>query len=305
MTTEFGWAIPIGMADKSKRADYVSHVERILHLLPEHFASAWMTDHFQWDDHDTNECWTSLAYFAGRHPALKFGPIVTGQSYRNPALLAKMVATLQFLSGGRFILGIGAGWKEDEYKAYGYPFPPAGARVEQLDEALQIIKALWSASPGRATFAGRQYQIEEAWLEPAPAPRPPIMVGAGGKRMLRVTARHADWWNADWLGYDAAKAKLEELQRACDEVGRDYASLRKTWFGPAAVAVTRAEAEALAAGGFDDSNGFVGTPGDFVKKIERFQTLGFDLFIFSLRGFPDPRPVELLISDVLPKIKGR
>jgi alkanesulfonate monooxygenase SsuD/methylene tetrahydromethanopterin reductase-like flavin-dependent oxidoreductase (luciferase family) len=303
MTLEFGWTIPIGMADKSRRGDYVARVDRILSLLSGQFSSAWMTDHFQWDDRDTNESYTSLAYFAGRHPSLKFGPIVTGQSYRNPALLAKMAATLQFLTGGRFILALGAGWKEDEYQAYGYPFPAPGARVEQLDEALQIIKAMWAASPGRASFVGRHYQVTEAWCEPAPDPRPPIMVGATGRLMLRVTARHADWWNADWTGYDATQAKLGELRQACDEVGRDYATLRKTWFGGAALAPTQAEAEVLAAGGFDDSSGFVGTPDYFVKKIERYAALGIDLFIFSLRGFPDPRPVELLLSDVLPRVR--
>jgi alkanesulfonate monooxygenase SsuD/methylene tetrahydromethanopterin reductase-like flavin-dependent oxidoreductase (luciferase family) len=302
MKLEFGLSIPSGMADKGQRAHYPAAVERTLALLPGHFSSAWMTDHFQWDSRDTLESWTSLAYLAGRHPRLKFGPIVTGQGYRNPALLAKMAATFQYLSGGRLILGLGAGWKEDEYKAYGYPFPAAGARVGQLEEALQIIKALWSASPGQASFAGRHYHIAEAWFEPPPDPRPPILVGATGKRMLRVTARHADWWNADWMGYEEVKQKLEELRRACDEVGRDYATLRKTWFGGAALGNTQAEAEALATGGLDDSNAFVGTPDYFVEKIERFAALGVDLFIFGLRGFPDTRPVELMIEKVLPRI---
>src|SRR5205085_11949001 len=113
--------------------------------------------------------------FAARHPELRFGHTVTCQSFRNPALLAKMAATLQFLTGGRFILGIGAGWYEAEYRAYGYDFPPPGVRLAQLDETVQIIKAMWRDKP--ATFHGQYYQIEGAYCEPPPEPRPPLMIG--------------------------------------------------------------------------------------------------------------------------------
>ena len=107
-----------------------------------------------------------------------------------------MAATLQFMSNGRYILGIGAGWKEDEYLQYGYPFPPAGVRVEELGEALQIIKQLWREQ--RATFHGKHYHIEDTQCEPKPNPVPTVMVGGAKPRMLRLVAHYADWWNVSW-----------------------------------------------------------------------------------------------------------
>src|SRR5437588_7531302 len=125
------------------------------------FNTIWVEDHFQWDNKPTIESVTTLAYLAGRHEAMRFGNIVLGQSYRNPALTAKMAANLQMMTGGRFIMGIGAGWKEDEYRAYGYEYPSAGLRIEQLEEAVQIIRALWTQSP--ANFQGKHYHIENAY----------------------------------------------------------------------------------------------------------------------------------------------
>ena len=130
---------------------------------------------------------------AGCNYRLRFGNAVLCQSFRNPALLAKMAATLQFMSGGRFILGLGAGWHEEEYQAYGYEFPSAPVRVEQLEEAIQIIQIMWREET--ATFQGRHYQVAEARCEPRPDPIPPIMVGAFKPKMLRLAAKYADWWN--------------------------------------------------------------------------------------------------------------
>jgi len=127
-------------------------------------------------------------------------------------LLAKMGATLQFLSGGRFILGIGAGGNEEEYRAYGYDFPPGGVRVEQLEETLQIIKAWWTEET--ATFAGRYYQISTAHCEPKPDPLPPVMVGAFKPKMLRLMAKYADWWNVSSTGVEGYRQMAEECKRA-------------------------------------------------------------------------------------------
>src|SRR3954447_21085580 len=133
-------------------ADMVAMNDRILAACAEHDLSAWVVDHFQFDDIPLMECFALLAHAAGSAPGVRFGTLVLGQSFRNPALTAKIAATLQFLTGGRFILGIGAGWKEDEYASYGYAYPPASTRIAQLDEAVQIIRALWRESP--ATFTG-------------------------------------------------------------------------------------------------------------------------------------------------------
>ena len=129
MAVEFGLSLPAG-PPKDRISEWVEDLETSLELLGEHFKSIWMTDHFIWGDEPTYEAWTVLSYLAARWPDVKLGPIVLGQSYRNPALLAKMGATLQCLSKGRFIMGIGAGWKEDEYHAYGYPFPSSYIHTE-------------------------------------------------------------------------------------------------------------------------------------------------------------------------------
>ena len=125
-------------------------------------------DHFQFEERDVLEGWTALTYEAALHPELQFGNAVLCQSFRNPAHLAKMGATLQFMTGGRFILGLGAGWHEEEYKSYNYPFPPAGVRVDQLDEYVQIIKAMWTEQ--HATFEGKITQYMTLCANRCPTP---------------------------------------------------------------------------------------------------------------------------------------
>src|SRR5215211_4388431 len=148
----FGLILPVGSPTCAGRATFVADLNRALSLVAEHFDSAWMIDHLQTDADDMLESFTTISYLAALHPQLRFGQTVVCQSFRNPALLAKMGATLQFLSGGRFILGLGAGWNEAEYRAYGYDFPPARVRVEQLEETVQIVKAMWTQE--KATFQG-------------------------------------------------------------------------------------------------------------------------------------------------------
>ncbi len=189
----FGFSIPADALDKGRRATYVDDLNRALELVSGHFDAAWVIDHLQFGDADVLEGFTTLTYMAALHPRLKFGHTVLCQSFRNPALLAKMGATLQFLSGGRYILGMGAGWNKEEYTAYGYDFPPGGVRVEQLEEALQIVKALWTEE--QATFEGKHYRVIEAHCEPRPIPVPPVLIGAFRSKMLRLTAKYADLWD--------------------------------------------------------------------------------------------------------------
>src|SRR5438874_6353491 len=164
---QFGWTMPSGMPAQN-RSRQVALIEQGLEMIKGKFDSAWFVDHLQFDDRDVLEGWTAITYMAGRHPEFDFGNAVTCQSFRNPGLLAKMGATLQFLTGGRFILGLGTGWKEDEYTAYGYDFPAAGARVEQLEEYVKIVEALWTEK--QATFEGKYYRVKEAYCEPKPQP---------------------------------------------------------------------------------------------------------------------------------------
>jgi alkanesulfonate monooxygenase SsuD/methylene tetrahydromethanopterin reductase-like flavin-dependent oxidoreductase (luciferase family) len=230
------------------------------------------------------------------------------QSFRNPALVAKMGATLQFMSGGRFVLGIGAGGQAAEYRAYGYGFPSGSTRVEELDETLQIIKALWTQE--RATVEGKHYHVKDAACEPKPDPMPTIMVGAFRPQMLRLTARHADWWNVSSTGIEDYRVIVQELERACDEVGRDPATLRRTWGGGCVCAPTAAEVAELAAGrlqmgegyGYQVGEDFVGTPAQIIEQMQPFVELGVDYFMLDCGGFPRLTTVEMLVNEVLPAL---
>lgn len=303
---QLGFCMPAESNDRSKRATLVADLDRALTLIAGHFDSAWMVDHLMFDDTDVLEGFTALTYMAARHPQLKFGHTVLCQSFRNPALLAKMAATLQLMSGGRFILGLGAGWHEAEYHAYGYSFPPARTRVEQLEETLQIVKALWTQE--KATFLGSHYRIVEARLEPKPDPIPAIMVGAFKPRMLRLTARYADAWNVSSTGIDAYRRLSVEFNVACAKVGREPSTVRRSWVGGCACAPTQQDAEDLTSGrwSIDDPEdfGFVGTPQQVIDQMRPFIELGVDHFIFDCGGFPRLTTLELLIHEVLPALNA-
>lgn len=303
---QLGFCMPAESRDRSRRSTFVEDLNRALNRISGHFDSAWMVDHLMFADTDVLEGFTALTYMAALHPQLKFGHAVLCQSFRNPALLAKMAATLQFMSSGRFILGLGAGWHEAEYRAYGYDFPPNQARVEQLEETLQIIRALWTQD--KATFAGQHYRVTDAQLEPKPDPLPIIMVGAFRPKMLRLTARYADWWNVSSTGIDRYREMVRGFERACAEVGRAPSTVRRTWIGGCACAETQQEAEALTEGRWSiddpDDFGFVGTPKQIIEQMRPFIELGVDYFMFDCGGFPRLTTLELLIKDVLPALNA-
>jgi alkanesulfonate monooxygenase SsuD/methylene tetrahydromethanopterin reductase-like flavin-dependent oxidoreductase (luciferase family) len=296
----FGWFFPNGPESPQQRGTFVADCDRSLSLIRGHFTSAWMADHLQFKDSDILEGWTTLTYFAARHPDLRFGHGVLCQSFRNPALLAKMAATFQFLSGGRLIVGLGAGWHEPEYEAYNFPFPSAGARVAELGEVVAICKALWTQP--EATVIGDHYQARGAVCEPRPDPLPPLMIGGWRPRILRLIAREADWWDVSGFGgvpradYPALAA---EMDRACAEVGRDPATLRRTFSCVCAVAATEAGVAALteeARPGF----GLAGTPPQVVEQIRGFQAQGVTHMQLAFADFPATGSLELFLSDVLP-----
>jgi len=174
------------------------------------------------------EGWTTLAALAAVTQKIRLGTMVTSVSYRNPALLAKMAATVDVISRGRLTLSIGAGWYDAEYHQYGWDFPSAAVRIHQLEEAVQLIKAMWTQP--RASFSGRYFHIQDAILEPKPLqkPHPPILIGGSGEQLtLRVVARHADACNLFGNPQEVAQ-KLEVLRRHCDHEGRDYDEIERT-----------------------------------------------------------------------------
>src|SRR5690348_15941352 len=190
-----GWHMPSFPVDGSGGAAFRDHIHYTLQRIHPNIDSVWVDDHLMpwatWQPNDTPylECLTTIGYFAAAYPNLQFGASVLCQSYRNPGVLAKMAANLQLLTGGRFIFGIGAGWMEEEYRAYNIDFPPAPVRLAQLAEAIQVVKRLWSEAP--ASFAGQHYRIENAYCEPRPQPIPPLLIGGGGEqRTLRIVAQY-------------------------------------------------------------------------------------------------------------------
>lgn len=299
---EFNFTLPQLPLDPAQRTTFVADLHQALTLVSGHFASARIIDHFGYDD---IESFTTLAYLAPLHPRLKFGHTVLCQSFRNPALVARMGATLQFLSGGRFLLGIGAGGnQEQEYEANGYDFPPAGVRVAQLEEALQIIKALWTEE--KASFSGVHYQVREAICEPKPDPLPPIMVGAFGPKMLRLTAKYADEWNVSSTGIARYRRLAATFERACAAVGRDPLTVRRSCGGGCICMPTQAEAERIAGARYntdpEEDFDFVGTPQQLIAQMQPFIRLGVTSFLLDCGGFPNLTTLELLINEVLPAV---
>lgn len=303
---QFGFCMPGDTLQKAHWSTFTQDLNHALGLITGHFDSAWIIDHLQFGDSDVLEGFTTLAYMAALHPQLRFGHTVLCQSFRNPALVAKMGATFQFLSGGRFILGLGAGWHVEEYRAYGYDFPADSVRVAQLDETLQIIKALWTQES--ATFEGKYYRVSDAHCEPRPDPLPPILVGAFKPKMMRLTARYADWWNVSSSGPTNYRRLTEAFEHACAEEGRNPSDVRRTWCGGCACAPTQSEAERLAGtrvSQTDESDyGFVGTPSQVIGQMRQFIDLGVDYFMVDCSGFPNLTTLEMLVNEVLPALNA-
>lgn len=301
MKIDFG----LGMLSRPSEAamrTWMSDLDASLPQLAKEFDSLWISDHFFWDDTPTLEAWTVLTYMAARWSTFKIGPMVLGQSYRNPALLAKMAATLQYLSGGRLILGLGAGWKEDEYHAYNFPFPSARVRLEQLDDTIEILKRLWTQT-GPVTYEGKHYRIRDAHLEPKPNSIPPIMLGGSGERLLNLTARKADWWNMTERPVAYYAERVRALKNECEKVGRDPSTLRLTWWGRIIVASTEAEALKRGEGKWTRENAIVGTPAQVVEQIQAFIAAGSTYFMTIIPGLPDPEVIGMMLEEVLPKVR--
>jgi alkanesulfonate monooxygenase SsuD/methylene tetrahydromethanopterin reductase-like flavin-dependent oxidoreductase (luciferase family) len=277
--------------------------ERLLRAATEHDLSCWIIDHFQFADQPILECLTFLAHTAGRAPGLRWGTLVLGQGYRNPALTAKIAATLQFLTGGRFILGLGAGDAEAEHHAYGYPFPAGRVRVEQLDEAATIIRALWQGGP--ATFAGAHYRIADAYCMPKPEPPPVLMIGGGGeRRTLRVVATHADWWNADYYSPAEYARKLAVLHDHCRAIGRDPAAIVPTCY--MGISLSHDPARLIrrrSMGHRGEVHVVSGDPDEVTAGIASFATAGVRLMQLNFLDYPRTEGLELFLSDVLPRFE--
>jgi F420-dependent oxidoreductase-like protein len=189
------------------------------------YSTAWIPDHFYsgWGSLESPcfEAWTTIGAMAAETRRIRIGPMVSGNTYRHPAVLANMAATLDQISGGRLELGLGAGWMQAEHAGYGIPLPPPRERLERLDEALTVLRLLFTER--RANFAGKYYQLDNALCEPKPIqkPHPPFLVGGGGEKLtLRVVAKHADEWNGE-VSPKGMQRKIAILHEHCRAIGRD------------------------------------------------------------------------------------
>jgi F420-dependent oxidoreductase-like protein len=278
------------------------------------YDSAWLDDHFYGvatpPSDDSLECWTLMAALARETSTLRFGTLVVCNSYRHPPLLAKMASTLDHVSGGRLEFGLGAGWYEHEYRAYGYDFPPIGTRLAQLGEALEICRRLWRDE--RASFTGRHVRIDNAWCNPKPVqqPHPPIMIGGGGEKvLLRLVAQYADRWNFGGSVEEFA-AKIPVLERHCAAVGRDPAAIEKSWFGNILIEPTRERLDARlakrAARGHGDAyglNAMVGTPEQIVERVRAYVAVGVTHFIGMFGRVERLGATELFAREVVPAFR--
>jgi F420-dependent oxidoreductase-like protein len=214
------------------------------------FAALWVSDHFFLDaestDRDCFEAWTLLAALARETRTLRLGTLVSCQSYRNPALLAKIAAGVDHMSRGRLEFGVGAGWKELEYRAYGYDFPAAATRIDELVDTLEIVRRLWTTE--RATYRGKRYAVDGALSAPKPVqrPHPRIWVAGSKPRLLGVVARYADAVNVGGFpSVERYRAAMGVLDQACRRIGRGTETILRSHFGPFWVAKSRAELDRL------------------------------------------------------------
>jgi F420-dependent oxidoreductase-like protein len=248
------------------------------------------------------ESYTVLAGIAARTTKIRVGALVTGVTYRNPAHLAKIVTTLDVVSSGRAILGIGAAWNEDEHRGYGYDFPPVGERISRLEEAVQICRAMFREEA--PTFEGRYYRIQGALNFPRPIQPngPPIMIGGGGEqRTLKLAAQYADMCN---IFGDAAtvRHKIDVLEQHCQSVGRDPATIIKTRLGSLLIRKTDAEAERafqqlLSRPGVNEqvvrAMFMVGGPDRVAEQAQQLLDAGLDGLIFNMPHMEDPEAIQL------------
>jgi probable F420-dependent oxidoreductase len=253
------------------------------------------------------ECWTALSALARDTRRLRLGTSVLCHSYRPPSVLAKMAATLDVISEGRLDLGLGAGWFEAEYAAYGIPFPKIGERIAQLDEGLEVIRRMWTEPA--ATFRGAHYAIDGAVCDPPPVqrPHPPLWIGGEGDRVHRVAARAADGVNVRWWSPERIAARGPFLDAACRAAGRDPAALRRSVTlllfpsrDPAAVAATRARFAAIPADGV-----VAGEPEACVARLGAYVAAGVRHFLFTIPDDATSSALETAGREVLPEVRRR
>ena len=279
------------------------------------FDSFWVMDHFHQipmigkPEEPMLESWTTLSVLAGLTTKIKLGTLVTGIIYRHPTILVKIAATLDVLSKGRLFMGIGAAWNEDESHAYGIHFPPANERLSRLEEAIQIIRKMWTEEP-YSSFNGKYYQIHNAYCNPKPIqkPSPPILVGGSGERKtLKIVAKYADACNL-FGSPETVKGKLNILKEHCKSVGRDYDSILKTKLGVIVIDDDAQMAEKKIKQIFKGMPeeqirefAICGTPEDVLKQIELLEQVDIQYLIVDLEPSRELEALDVFANKIIKK----
>jgi F420-dependent oxidoreductase-like protein len=318
MTLKFGLIVPqgwrmdlVGIPDPVEAYETMTRVAQEAEALG--FDSIWLFDHFHTVPTPTQEvtfeCWTSTAALARDTQRVHIGQMVTCNGYRNPTLLAKMASTVDTLSHGRLDFGIGAGWYEHEYLAYGYDYPDAPERLRHLREAVQVILAMWTQD--EAVFEGKYYHVRGAINQPKGVQKPhiPLLIGGGGEQVtLKLVAQYGDACNVGHLDVEGLEHKFSILKKHCDEVGRDYNSIRRTVMFNCAIAETDEEAIAKSKpflrnipSGRIREQALVGTPDVIRKRLEEIEQAGAQEIILYMPDSAQLESVRMFAQECMQK----
>jgi F420-dependent oxidoreductase-like protein len=316
-----GWRLDLVGIDPAEHWATMRGIAQLADNSP--FESIWVYDHFHTVPHPTDEAtheaWSLMSAFAAVTSRVRLGQMCTCMSYRNPAYLAKVASTIDLISGGRVEMGIGAGWYEHEWRAYGYGFPRAGERLARLDEGVQIMRQLWTE--GKATLDGTHYQVDGAISRPLPAQDggiPLWIAGGGEKKTLRMVAQYAQYSNF-FPDPEAFARKSEILAAHCKDVGTDFDAITRSSDFDVVIGTSEQDAadrmarirsrmapfvpaDELDEGEADiKANDLYGTPEQAIERLQRMQSLGMS---YAILYFPeaayDQSGIELFINEVMP-----
>jgi F420-dependent oxidoreductase-like protein len=282
------------------------------------YESVWICDHLMSEGRPILECLTTLSALSSLTRNIRLGSLVLCNSYRNPSVLAKVAATLDVISNGRLEFGIGAGWAENEYLAYGIPFSKPSIRIAQMREGIEIIKRMWTEE--RVSYEGKYFRLEDAICEPKPLqkPHPPITIGGSGEKLLlKVVAEYADrynWW-CETVG--TCKHKLKVLEKHCSAIGRDYREIEKSVDAVVNICENKQELREILKKLFSSEKrsisfkewlkmikvqNIVGTPSECLERIKEYADLGITYFMLKFQDLPSKRGIRLFSEEVFKRI---
>lgn len=318
MTMQFGVSLPqgwvmdlVGIKDPVEAYETMTHIAQTADETG--FSSVWLVDHFhtvpQPSQEVTFEAWTTTAALARDTKRVRVGQMVTCNGYRHPALLAKMASTVDVLSHGRLNFGIGAGWYEHEYRAYGYEYPDAPTRLRHLREALQVILAMWTQQ--EAVFEGSYYQVRGAINQPKGVQKPhiPVLIGGGGEKVtLKLVAQYGDACNVGG-DLETIKHKFDVIRQHCEAIGRDYESIHRTVTTLCSLANTDEQAQAQIPDAFKrlfadriSANGptaLIGSPDTIRRRLAELEAAGVQELIVGFVQRTDPEQLRRFAKEFI------